>query len=94
MYEKIDDIISKAIQAINDSEQEIANSGENWGNSLINLHLKMTEIKPLKSLKEEYSDFYKKLSGLGKIIEESNIEVEANVETPKLFDEKDIKSIE
>jgi hypothetical protein len=54
----------------------------------------MTEIKPLKSLKEEYSDFYKKLSGLGKNIEESNIEVEGNVETPKLFDEKDIKSIE
>jgi hypothetical protein len=94
MYDKIDEIISKAIQAISDTEQEISNSGESWGNSLTNLHLKMTEIKPLKTLKEEYSDFYKKLSGLGKNIEESNIEVEGAVEIPKLFDEKDIKSIE
>jgi hypothetical protein len=56
--------------------------------------MKMTEIKPLKSLKEEYGDFYKKLSGLGKSIEELNVEIEGDVKTPKMFDEKDIKSIE
>lgn len=36
---------------------------------MMNLHVKMTEIKPLKSIKDEYNDFYKKLSGLGKAIE-------------------------
>jgi hypothetical protein len=46
----------------------------------------MTEIKPLRSVKDEYSEFYKKLSGLGKSIEEANIENEPIVETPKLFD--------
>lgn len=30
----------------------------------------MTEIKPLKSIKDEYNDFYKKLSGFGKSIED------------------------
>lgn len=34
------------------------------------LHEKMVEIKPLKNLKEEYNDFYKKLTGMAKSVEE------------------------
>lgn len=37
-----------------------------FNSALLNLHVKMTEIKPLRSIKTEYNDFYKKLSGLGK----------------------------
>ena len=46
----------------------------------------MVTIKPLKNLKEEYSQFYKKLTGVGKGIEEACMEEEPAFEPPKIFD--------
>lgn len=44
--------MSKTIAAINQTEAEIGKSESEWGNSLMSLHIKMTEIKPLKSVKD------------------------------------------
>ena len=32
---------------------------------------KLTEVKPLKRMKDEFSDFYKKMSGVVKILDEN-----------------------
>lgn len=52
MHRHLEEAISKTIQAIEDSEQEVMKAQDNWGTALHRLHVKMTEIKPLKSMKE------------------------------------------
>lgn len=53
----------------------------------------MTEIKPLKSIKDEYNDFYKKLSGFGKSIEDLEQSQQMKIETSFLFEQADLLSI-
>lgn len=61
--------MGKTIDAIRQAEMEVEKGSGEFGDLLMSLHVRMTEIKPLKTLKDEYNDFYKKLSGLGKTIE-------------------------